>query len=378
MRIIGRPKQPRPVDPAVEVPLLPSSDGFSCDPQRPPLLVLSGCRWTATGGGQRPVQIARAWRAMGHEVVYASAMDKPSTSEEGVIVTHISDVRDHYPQLMRMTSLAFCGFPQLYQYMIGLRNWFRVLDVCDDWAEFYKAGLLPDTMWSQRAERVACLDAHVTTYSAASLGHLAEEFGAEHRLLVPNAGPAAPIVCEEPPANLLRGTVTAVFCGCLWGSWLDWPALTKLAQDLLRTGGVINIIGGMEAQRNPEEVPNLPNIRYHGTLPFPEAMRYVAACDVGLIPFRGEGICRAVDPIKYYDYAACGLPTVATNIMRELRGRPYVTLAKPQELSVAVERAARGGRLPAAQVAAFCAEHSWAARAKMILATKDIPGVWWQ
>ena len=65
MRIIGKPKKPRPVDPAVEVPLLPSNDGFPCDPQRPPLLVLSGCRWTATGGGQRPVQLARAWRAMG-------------------------------------------------------------------------------------------------------------------------------------------------------------------------------------------------------------------------------------------------------------------------------------------------------------------------
>lgn len=382
-RVIGKPKsiltehyQP----PQPEVPNLPQGalhePALPLKPGARPILILSGCRWNATGGGQRPVQLARAIKSLGYEVIYASMFDVPSMAPEGITVTNMRDLEAQMADLLKISSLVICGFPTAYQYCIGLRNWCRVLDLCDDWQAFKDAGLLPGSMWVPRYEDVACRDAHVTTYSAEALGEIARRRGAVYTVKVPNAGPAAPLPCDDPPADLLRGKITTVFCGCLWGDWLDWPAIAKLAQALKPKGGVVNIIGGMDNSNKAAEFPQAENIRYHGSKPYDEAMRYVAACDVGLIPFKGEAICEAVDPVKWYDYIASGIPVVATSVMCEIAGRPHTTLAAPDKLAGAVVKAAKAGRIDPQWVAEFCERESWIERARDFISCPDIKGIW--
>ena len=41
---------------------------------------------------------------------------------------------------------------------------------------------------------------------------------------------------------------------------------------------------------------------------------YLAAMDVGLIPFKQDHVTYHADPIKAYEYLAAGLPVVATDM----------------------------------------------------------------
>lgn len=368
MRVIGRPKQQRTEAPPKTPPQAP---------QKKPLLVLSGCRWSATGGGQRPVQLSRSLRDLGYPVIYVSHWDRCADVEEGIVSWNLTDLAANMEALRQIPSLLFCGFPAAYEHIIGLRNWLRVLDVCDDWGEFVKAGLLKDIHFNERMARVACLDSHATTYSAQCLGEQSREYGARHTFSLPNAGPDQPLPHDDPPADILRGRgPCCVFVGCLWGNWLDLAAIAKLARDLRPKGGTVNVIGGLDNSASRPEFPQASNIKYHGQKVYPEAMRYVAACDVGLIPFVGEGICRAVDPVKYYDYIAAGLPVVATDVLCELQRRPHVYLTKPDQLARAVTVAARTP-VPAAYVTEFCQRESWRARAQALLdIAQKRPEVW--
>ncbi|MEA3401433.1 MAG: hypothetical protein U9R79_09370, partial [Armatimonadota bacterium] len=110
-----------------------------------------------------------------------------------------------------------------------------------------------------------------------------------------------------------------------------------------------------------------PNIRWHGVLPYYQAMAHAAASDVGLVPFGEGAITASVDPIKYYDYTAARCRTVATSAMTELRGRKYCHLGEPGELIDAVLAAAEAPAITEAQAQAFCRANSWNARADAIL-----------
>lgn len=374
-RVVGRPRrklgmhQPSQSLPAVPTPTAPQTTK--------PILILSGCRWHATGGGQRPVQLARALRDRGYEVIYVSHWERRSSVEEGITCWSLEHLTEQIPALLKLQSMVFCGFPAAYRYIIGLRGWLRVLDICDDWGEFVASGLLHEEHWTERMALVACLDAQAVTYSAQVLGQQAHSFGARNNIYLPNAGPAEPITCTSPPANFLWSTgPAAVFCGCLWGNWLDWDVVAATAKALARVDGTVNIIGGVDSAARSAPRPEAPNIRYHGNKPYAEAMQYVAASDVGLIPFKGEGICRSVDPVKYYDYIAAGLPVVATEVLTEIKGRPHVTLARPEDFPAAVLRAARRPRIAQTYRQQFCDEHSWPARAEAVLNIAKQPGVW--
>jgi hypothetical protein len=159
------------------------------------------------------------------------------------------------------------------------------------------------------------------------------------------------------PEDFERGDPAAVYCGYLQGSWFDWQPLMQLGEAGIATTVVGNIITD----------PEIAHVRFVGEKPYPEAMRYVAAADVGLIPFKHLEICRAVDPIKAYDYWAAGLWTVATPQMEALRGRPFVLFAKPEDFPAAVQEAAER-RETEAPDAAFVAANSWAERAKALSA----------
>lgn len=337
-------------------------------PNLPPVVIFSGCRWNSTGGAQRPVQLARAVVQLGRPVLYVQNMESTRV-RDGVVILNTRDFLGDTVERLAAgpPGVVFCGFPCMFDLSEPLSHWPRVTDYCDDWPEFLKAGILsPDSYRPEEIHR-AVTESDVVTCSASSLLELVREEGAAHPVLLPNAGPERPFPIGDAPAGFVRGDLTCVFCGCTWGPWLDWDCLVDLAHEIRGDGGVINIVGGNEensGRRQPQE----PNIVYHGARPYPEAMRFVAAADVGLIPFRHEGICRAVDPVKYYDHVACSIPTVATTVLPEIGGRPGVTLAEPGEaFAQAVREAAAAGPLDGETVEEYCRENSWRRRAEEIL-----------
>ena len=84
----------------------------------------------------------------------------------------------------------------------------------------------------------------------------------------------------------------------------------------------------------------LPNIRWIGPKPYAELPRFVAAFDVGMIPYVANPYTQSCFPLKLYEYLAAGKPVVATGLP-ELEGmEPDVMLVDGTETFVEAVEAA--------------------------------------
>ncbi len=57
-----------------------------------------------------------------------------------------------------------------------------------------------------------------------------------------------------------------------------------------------------------------PNVRFVGQVSVERVPAYVAALDVGLLPYKRNDWTRNIHPLKLYEYLACGLPVCSTDI----------------------------------------------------------------
>ncbi len=91
------------------------------------------------------------------------------------------------------------------------------------------------------------------------------------------------------------------------GEWFDWDMITALAK--AAPNDVVRIIGPLF-----KNVPkNLPvNIELLPPCDHAQAINQMAQLDVGLIPFLQNKLTASVDPIKYYEYRALGIPIISS------------------------------------------------------------------
>lgn len=150
----------------------------------------------------------------------------------------------------------------------------------------------------------------------------------------------------------------AVYVGTIdW--WFDVDWLRALAR---RSPETSFVLVGPEHVDIRAAFSSEKNVHILGRIPYSEVPSILHSSDVGLIPFRRSPLTDAVNPIKLYEYAACGLSTVATEL-RELRHLVNEDQA-PAALSDDPEIAARSlsrflgeGRSTAARE--FAARHDW-------------------
>ncbi|NHF73711.1 glycosyltransferase [Paracoccus xiamenensis] len=112
--------------------------------------------------------------------------------------------------------------------------------------------------------------------------------------------------------------------------------------------------------------PDLPNVRLHGEIPHADLPGFLAAMDVMMIPFRPSARARASEPIKFYDHAAAGKPTVATALPELARAGDTVLIATdPASFAQAIRAAADKACDPmtASVLRAFALENAWSYRA---------------
>lgn len=110
------------------------------------------------------------------------------------------------------------------------------------------------------------------------------------------------IQLEKAPSN----HKTFGYIGTI-GEWFDWEWIIKLAT--VRDKDKIRLIGPITMPINY----NLPqNIELLPPLEHAQAMLAVSEFDVGLIPFKVTQLTNDVDPIKYYEYKAMGIPVLST------------------------------------------------------------------
>jgi glycosyltransferase involved in cell wall biosynthesis len=73
-----------------------------------------------------------------------------------------------------------------------------------------------------------------------------------------------------------------------------------------------------EVGKMVSELSGYRNFLYLGTKPYDQIPWYLHRFSVGIIPFRKTRLTAAVNPVKLYEYSACGLPTVSTDFSDDL------------------------------------------------------------
>jgi len=323
------------------------------------VLFLSGCMWRSCGGGQRPPALARAFSRRGWRVLYCNPVEQGAQWAGGPLVVNAEALKRMEPLLWEaQPGLVICGLQAYWPIAkrFQAHGWRVCYDIMDDWRAFSKVG--EASYYREDTERELLATADLLTCSAPALRAYPRN-GREPELIL-NAGPSVPVPkCDRPEDLAVGEQGTALYLGYLVGAWFDWGLLERTARDL--PGVAFNVVGDQKGR-----VAKAPNIHLLGERPYPVAMKYVAHCDVGLIPFRHAKLCAAVDPIKLYDYIAGGCRVVASGVMTALDGREWCTLAPKGEKTLApeVEAAIAAGRVPRRDAAKWLRQNSWDARAR--------------
>ncbi len=94
----------------------------------------------------------------------------------------------------------------------------------------------------------------------------------------------------------------------LIAEWFDLELLKYSANALPEMSFVI--IGSLRV--NISSLKEIPNIYFLGRKKYDDIPKYLKNSQVGIIPFKKTKLIETVNPIKLYEYMACGLSVVAT------------------------------------------------------------------
>ncbi|MBT9177152.1 MAG: putative teichuronic acid biosynthesis glycosyltransferase TuaH [Firmicutes bacterium] len=228
-----------------------------------------------------------------------------------------------------------------------------VYDAMDDFPAFY-SGLSRFAMRYREQVLVRCVTSVLASSTALKLrwGDVRADIQLVHNGLDAEVLPA-------PIRNIaLREKKVLGYVGTI-AAWFDWNWVIALAK--ARPMDVVRLIGPVFAPAPcvlPKNMEMLPPCSHQA------ALLAMQDFDVGLIPFKKNDLTASVDPIKYYEYRALGLPVISTDFGEmAFRGDEEGTFLsrEPQDINSLVQKAL----FYSADVEAirqFIASNTWEAR----------------
>lgn len=202
------------------------------------------------------------------------------------------------------STLLVIGKPSVFALAVVKRiKWGRsVYDAMDDFPAFY-SGLSRVAMRRRELQLVNSVSIVLTSSTVLNQrwSSLRTDVRLVHNGLDLNVLPPPKIRSTASNKKVLGyvGTIA---------TWFDWEWVIALAE--ARSSDVVRLVGPVFAPvpaALPQNIEMLPSCRHQAAL---VAMQDF---DVGLIPFKKNELTASVDPIKYYEYRALGLPVVSTD-----------------------------------------------------------------
>ena len=153
-------------------------------------------------------------------------------------------------------------------------------------------------------------------------------------------------------------------------SWFDLELVAALAEAMPESRVVLVGPAPPETAAALERLmTSRPNLHWMGPRPYVEVPALVRAFRVGLIPFRRTPLTEAVNPVKLYEYAAAGVPTVTTRFSDEVEGwSDAARVADGPEAFLSACRDAAAAPPDVASLRAFARRHDWEAIAARFVA----------
>ncbi len=164
-----------------------------------------------------------------------------------------------------------------------------------------------------------------------------------------------------PPPKLNDATRTRKVLGYVGtiAIWFDWEWVIELAK--ARPLDVVRLIGPIFSPSPytlPENIEILPPCAHK------DALCAMQNFDVGVIPFKKNDLTASVDPIKYYEYRALGLPVISTSFgemaFRENEEGTFLSMGV-RDIDELVDEALLY-RADAEEIRRFAVSNSWQAR----------------
>lgn len=228
-----------------------------------------------------------------------------------------------------------------------------VYDAMDDFPAFY-SGLSHRAMRWREDKLVRDVD--VILASSTAIKHRWSRLGVDVRLV--RNGLDAEKMPEFVKLPKSDGRRILGYIGTI-ADWFDWDWVITLAK--ARPDDVVRLIGPIFCTvptELPENIEMLPACHHQAAI---VAMQNF---DVGLIPFKNNELTASVDPIKYYEYRALGLPVISTNFgeMALRSGEEGTFLSfELQDLGGLVKQALQYS-INIESVQQFRADNTWCAR----------------
>lgn len=296
------------------------------------IVVHNGAPWGANGGGQRPEQIARALEAEAC-VIHLNGCN-PNRIQRPVTETVVASMGrfGDWLGIEAETRVLYSAFPEAALWAAlgetDLRDWTLWYDCVDGWADFTAT----NEWYSQIREENIVRRADLVTATARSLVERMEAIGADAPVrFLPNST----LLLDQPTPDLrAEPQCDVVFVGCMNGEWIDWGLIERIAWE----GYTVWLIGDPPKGGKPVHADN---VEWVGRVDNAELREWLAAARVGIVPFLDRPLVHDVWPIKYADYLAAGIPTVAAHLP-EIQGAPYCAVTwSDDDFMAALDRAVR-------------------------------------
>ncbi|HOO96570.1 MAG TPA: glycosyltransferase [Caldisericia bacterium] len=160
---------------------------------------------------------------------------------------------------------------------------------------------------------------------------------------------------------------TVVYVGALrW--WFDSELMFDIASS--RPNYRFVVIGqerGSELGEFGQKLRKLENVEFLGRKPQPEIPKLVYGASCGIIPFKSGELTKSVSPLKLYEYAAMGFPTVSV-LMSELTNMPdsVVKIANNRDEFLEAIDGCIKTPANADEIAEFVKNNSWESRVNVL------------
>lgn len=176
-----------------------------------------------------------------------------------------------------------------------------VFDVMDHLSDFFEGR---SRKWMRHAENRLAEEVRWIMASSTALTHNLAAHQAKLRTvlngLTPPAGGGVQPLAPPPPQPVFGyvGTID---------HWFDWEAVAQLAEE--NPEARIDLVGPCG---HPPELDLPDNVRLLPPIPQHQVHEVLQGFNLGLIPFRLCRLTQYVDPVKYYEYRAAGLPVLSS------------------------------------------------------------------
>lgn len=241
-----------------------------------------------------------------------------------------------------------------------------VYRVTDNFSAFSRA----TDVFLQREKEIA-QKVDVVVYTARSLEPLVDQLRPQKKLFVPNGATMKHFISKNGfprPAeyeNIRKPII--LYVGAM-NYWFDWDLVNYVASELKHLS--FAFIGPEKLAL--ERLEKLPNIYILGRRSYDTLPAYIHNADVGIIPFNVNAfpdLVNNVNPIKLYEYLACGIPVVSVR-WKELENihSPAQLAESKEEFAEAILKASMQGVDKNALIN-FAKSNDWSSRATTIIDT---------